>query len=61
MCAINDPLGQTQIFARGSFQNLAKQNNFQMRIVIATGWTVGRPRGSIQILVLTNFCIIFVK
>ena len=24
-----------------SFQNLTKQNNFQMRIVIATGGTVG--------------------
>ena len=24
-----------------TFQNLTKQNNFQVRIVIATGWTVG--------------------
>ena len=35
-----------------TFQNLAKQNNFQVRIVIATGHTVVWPRGSLTTPVL---------
>ena len=39
-----DPQSRPVLSVRPSvpiFQNLTKQNNFQVRIVIATGWTVG--------------------
>ena len=36
-----------------TFQNFAKLNNFQVRIVIATGGTVGWPSGSIMALIIS--------
>ena len=40
-----------------TFQNLPKQNRVQVRIVIATGGTVGWPSGSLMTLVMYNFCL----
>ena len=40
------------------FQNLAKQNKFQARIVIATGWIVGLTEWIIDV---TQPCLLYLE
>ena len=44
---------------RPYFQNLAKQNRFPVRIVVATGLSVGLAEGIIDDTCILIFCVLF--